>query len=74
MGIQTYTEETIVCYCSDISVSEIRCAVENGCNNIAEVRYFLGKHINGKCETTSPSKKCCHKFFNEVVSNVKKQE
>ncbi|MDL2223123.1 (2Fe-2S)-binding protein [Bacteroidales bacterium OttesenSCG-928-M11] len=67
-----FTDKTIVCYCSQISVKEIKDSVANGCKTIAEVRDFLGKHITGNCSVSSPYKKCCHKFFNEVIESFSK--
>lgn len=66
----TYNDDTIICYCSDISFGEIRYAVENGSGTVREVRDFLGKHTTGNCIVMSPYKKCCHELFNDTIDKL----
>lgn len=67
-----HSEETIVCYCSEISVKEIRNAVEHGCETIDEVHNFSDKHITGNCKVTSPDGKCCRERFKEMINKLRK--
>lgn len=67
-----YTEETIVCFCSKISVREVSEAVGNGSNTINDVRNYLNKHITGNCKETSPDGKCCHAKFSKLINKLKK--
>jgi len=60
-------ENKIVCYCSGISIKEIRQSVENGSRNVTDVRNFLNKHITGNCVETSPYGVSCHKKIKKLI-------
>jgi SAM-dependent methyltransferase len=58
-----------ICYCADITVSEIEIAVKNNCHTINKVKQYLNKTQSGNCKEKNPTGKCCHKEFEIVIKN-----
>ena len=64
-------DDTVICYCSDLTRGEIKNAVKNDCRSIAEVRKYTNKNITGQCAQKNPSGKCCGNVF---LNEIKKAE
>lgn len=62
--------DTMICYCSGITLSDVRDAKLHGCRDIRQVRSYLGKNITGRCKITSPDGRCCHSRFQAVLDSI----
>ena len=63
------SDDGFICYCSELTRGEIKNAVKNGHQTIADVRKYTGKNITGQCAEKNPSGKCCG---NEFLREIKK--
>ncbi len=69
------SKRKIICYCNNIDTEQIKDAAihqhlftwKNICG------HYRGKVIE-KCETLNPTGYCCRELFNEVVSEIKKEQ
>lgn len=60
-------ENSPICYCSNLTRSEIKEAVAEGCETIAEIRKKTGKTLTGNCLTENPLGRCCHKAIEKEI-------
>ena len=65
-------DDIVICHCGKITLGEIRKAISENYTTIQAVRDYTGKHLTGKCNILSPSGKCCHTRFNEIINQLKK--
>ena len=63
--------EVPICYCSELTRSEIINAVQNGCKTIDEVQEYTGKNTTGKCREKNPLGKCCKNVFLKTIEKAK---
>lgn len=56
-----------VCYCANITESDICNAVIHGCKTIQDVRIYLSKLECGMCKDKNPTQKCCHRNFEKII-------
>lgn len=70
--IEQCSDESIICYCANITLGEIRELVQHKHSDIRSIRNILDKQTQGMCEVKSPSGTCCHARFNEVIQLLKK--
>ena len=64
-------QEEIICYCSNVSKSEILKAIIDGAKTLQDIRNMTNACTLGKCKELSPKKKCCSsdiiKILNENI-------
>lgn len=64
------SDNTPICYCSDLTRGEIINAVKNGCKTIDSVQKYTNKNITGKCLRKNPLGKCCRNVFLRVIKDA----
>ena len=62
------SDNTPICYCSDLTRGEIKKAVTHGYLTIREVHKFTGKNSTGNCEKKNPLGKCCKQVFLHTIN------
>jgi len=51
--------EEIICYCKNISLSEIQQAMVKGAKTLQEIKDITGACTGNKCREMNPKGKCC---------------
>jgi len=62
-------DESPVCYCSNLTRTEIKATVAKGYDTPAEIREQNGKTTTGNCIRENPLGSCCH---NALIDEIKK--
>lgn len=65
------TNDTPICYCSNLTRGEIINAMKNGCKTISEVQKYTNKNITGKCRFKNPLGKCCRNVFMSSMADFR---
>ena len=65
------SDSSIICFCSQITVSDIKNAIANGATNVQMVRDILDRHQTGDCFRKNPSGKCCGSNVVAVIHKYK---
>ncbi len=48
-----------ICYCKDISITEIDSAIGNGAKTLKDIKTQTGACTGNQCATLNPSGECC---------------
>ncbi len=48
-----------ICYCKNVSETEILNAISNGASNLSDIKEKTGACTGDKCKKLNPSGKCC---------------
>lgn len=67
------SEDEMICYCSNVTKQTIIDALEQGANDIADIRKITGACTLGKCKELSPRRRCCSKEINEVINEYQQK-
>lgn len=60
-------EETIICYCGNVSKQQICWAIEDGASTVAAIISLTGAGKGNKCLQLNPKKRCCHPDIEQIL-------
>jgi bacterioferritin-associated ferredoxin len=64
--------DEIVCYCKNITKSEIEAAALKGAMTLREIRAVTGACTGNQCRELNPEGTCCSRAIFEILYNLKK--
>ncbi|MEG0283923.1 MAG: (2Fe-2S)-binding protein [Erysipelotrichales bacterium] len=65
-------EDKMICYCSNVSESDIIEAINKGARNIDDIREMTSACTISNCLEMNPKKRCCSQDIIEVLNkNIK---
>jgi len=64
--------EEIVCYCKNISKSEIEKAALDGAMTLREIRESTGACTGNQCKELNPEGVCCSRAIFDILYRLKK--
>ncbi len=59
---------TTVCYCNEVSLKEIRQAIEKGARSIEDIQEMTGACTGSLCEEKNPGGGCCETDILKIMS------
>ncbi|GAB4280773.1 MAG: hypothetical protein Kow0029_25580 [Candidatus Rifleibacteriota bacterium] len=60
-------EDSIVCYCQNVSKKKICQAIENGAKTVADITRLTGAGKGNQCLQLNPRKRCCHPDIDKIL-------
>jgi len=66
--------QEIVCYCSNITKSQIVEALDNGAKTLTDIRKVTGACTKGKCKEFNPSKQCCAPMITTIIEEYEQSK
>lgn len=64
----TAPPDTTVCYCNEVSLSEIKRAIEDGARTIEDVQEMTGACTGSMCEKKNPGGGCCETDILKIIA------
>lgn len=61
----------IICYCKNISKSDIEEAIARGAKNLKDIQEMTDACTGNRCKELNPSGKCCSDEINKILNNNK---
>jgi NAD(P)H-nitrite reductase large subunit len=63
--------DEIICYCKQVSKSEIEKAIADGAKTLKDIQEMTGACTGNQCKELNPSGKCCFIEINELLPKFK---
>ena len=63
--------DEIICYCKQVTKSEILKAVQNGAKTLKDIHETTGACYGNNCKELNPSGKCCSSAINALLPTSK---
>lgn len=60
-------EDSMVCYCQNISKQQILQEISDGAKTVADVTRLTGAGKGRQCLELNPRKRCCHADIGEIL-------
>lgn len=61
-------DDTKVCYCNEVTLGEIKSAIDEGAGSFEELREATGACTGNACEDRNPSGGCCETDIRKILS------
>jgi len=68
INFNTAPDDTMVCYCNDVTLGEIRAAIKGGASTLEDIQEATGACTGNKCEELNPSGGCCESDIMNILS------
>jgi len=68
INFKTAPDDTKVCYCTDITLGEIRKAIADGAQTLEDIQEATGACTGNRCEEKNPSGGCCETDIRMILS------
>jgi len=59
INFRTAPDDTKVCYCNEVTLGEIKMAIEGGASSLEDIQEATGACTGNACEEKNPSGGCC---------------
>lgn len=63
--------DNIICYCKQITKSEIEKAISDGAKTLKDIQEMTGACTGNECKEMNPSGKCCSEDINAMLPTAK---
>ena len=63
--------EEIICYCKQVTKSEIENAISDGAKTLKDIQEITGACTGNQCKELNPSGKCCSSDINTMLPTPK---
>lgn len=60
-------EDSIVCYCRNVSKQQIRQVIEIGAKTVADITRLTDAGKGNQCLQLNPQKRCCHPDIEQIL-------
>jgi len=65
------TQPKFVCYCNRVTEEDmIGAIVDGGAKTVDDIAQLTGAMKNGRCLTTNPKGRCCHRDIEDILLRV----
>ena len=68
INFKTAPDDTVVCYCGDVTLGEIRAAIKAGAKSVDDVREMTGACTGNRCEELNPKGGCCETDIEKILA------
>lgn len=65
---KTAPDDTTVCYCNEVTLGEIRGAIEDGAGSLEDIQEATGACTGNMCEEKNPSGGCCETDIRKILA------
>ena len=63
--------DEIICYCKQVTKSEIEQAISEGAKTLKDIQEMTGACTGNTCKELNPLGKCCSSVINPLLSSPK---
>jgi len=64
---RTAPDDTVVCWCCNKDLGEIKAAIENGARTLDDIVVMTGACLGSRCEVNNPSGGCCSTDIEKIL-------
>jgi NAD(P)H-nitrite reductase large subunit len=65
---ETAPDDTTVCWCNEVSLGEIKNAVQSGATTLEDIQEMTGACAGNRCEEKNPSGGCCETDIRNILA------
>lgn len=68
INLKKAPDDTTVCYCNEVTLGEIKKAVEDGARTLEDIQEVTGACTGNTCEEKNPSGGCCETDIRQILA------